>query len=79
MLKLSKPLGEILGKGAIANGIQTSANKYYIHKETKSDSNYVFFKYKGKEYSVEKALTRPYFATRNPSIRIKVICFIYAR
>jgi hypothetical protein len=24
----------------------------------------VFFKYKGKEYSVEKALTRPYFATR---------------
>jgi len=63
MLNISKPLEEILGKGAIANGIQTSANKYYIHKETKSDSNYVFFEYKGKEYFVEKALTRPYFAT----------------
>lgn len=59
----SKLLGEILGKDAVANGIQTSANKYYIHKEIKHDKNYIFFEYEGKEYHVEKELTRPYFET----------------
>ncbi|TEW56574.1 adenine methyltransferase [Psychromonas sp. RZ22] len=63
MLLNSKPLSEVLGKDAIANGIQTSANKYYIHKEIKSDKNYIFFEYDGKEYHVEKELTRPYFET----------------
>lgn len=59
----SQPLSEILGKDTIANGIQTSANKYYIHKEIKSDNSYIYFEYEGKEYHVEKELTRPYFET----------------
>lgn len=59
----SKPLSVILGKDTIANGIQTSATKYYIHKEIKSDNNYVYFEYEGKTYHVEKELTRPYFET----------------
>jgi len=59
----SKPLGEVLGKDSVANGIQTSANKYYIHKEIKSDNDYVFFEYEGNKFHVEKELTRPYFET----------------
>ncbi|MEO3684064.1 N-6 DNA methylase [Shewanella vesiculosa] len=63
MFSCSKSLGDILGKDAIANGIQTSANKYYIHKEVKSDESYLYFEYEGHEYLVEKELTRPYFET----------------
>ncbi|EOW7171702.1 N-6 DNA methylase [Vibrio parahaemolyticus] len=63
MFSKSKPLGDIVGKNNVANGIQTSANKYYIHKEIKSENGFVYFKYEGVVYHIEKELTRPYFET----------------
>ncbi|EOV0920122.1 N-6 DNA methylase [Vibrio parahaemolyticus] len=63
MFSKSKPLGDIVGKSNVANGIQTSANKYYIHKEIKSENGFVYFKYDGVVYHIEKELTRPYFET----------------
>ena len=59
----SESLGDVLGKSNIANGIQTSANKYYIHKEIKSENGFVYFEYNGTIYHIEKELTRPYFET----------------
>lgn len=59
----SKHLGDIVGKSNVANGIQTSANKYYIHKEIRSENGFVYFEYDGVEYHIEKELTRPYFET----------------
>lgn len=64
MHRVSKPLGSILGEKAIANGIQTSANEFYIHKKIKSIDGYTHFSYKGKPYQIEEALTRPYFETQ---------------
>ncbi|MCF9047382.1 Eco57I restriction-modification methylase domain-containing protein [Acinetobacter nectaris] len=64
MYRNSQPLGNILGKKAIANGIQTSANEYYIHKEIKTQDSYIYFEYQGSIYHVEKELTRPYFETQ---------------
>ncbi|MFA1571899.1 Eco57I restriction-modification methylase domain-containing protein [Vibrio tasmaniensis 1F-187] len=63
MFSKSEPLGEIVGKNNVANGIQTSANKYYIHKEIKSENGFVYFEYNDVEYHIEKELTRPYFET----------------
>ncbi|WP_229618907.1 Eco57I restriction-modification methylase domain-containing protein [Vibrio parahaemolyticus] len=63
MSSKSKPLGDIVGKNNVANGIQTSANKYYIHKEIKTENGFVYFKYDGVVYHIEKELTRPYFET----------------
>ncbi|NQZ54834.1 MAG: Eco57I restriction-modification methylase domain-containing protein [Piscirickettsiaceae bacterium] len=57
------PLIDILGQKTIENGIQTSANKVYIHKMLKDDGNFVCFEYDGNQYQVEKELTRPYFKT----------------
>ncbi|WP_244581892.1 hypothetical protein, partial [Escherichia coli] len=34
MFSKSEQLGNIVGKSNVANGIQTSANKYYIHKKS---------------------------------------------
>lgn len=59
----SETLGKILGNKAIANGIQTSANEYYIHKEIETKTSYIYFEYNGITHHVEKELTRPYFAT----------------
>ncbi|MBG6030793.1 N-6 DNA methylase [Proteus hauseri] len=59
----SEQLGNIVGKSNVANGIQTSANKYYIHKEIKSENGFIYFEYDGVEYHIEKELTRPYFET----------------
>lgn len=59
----SEQLGEILGKSNVANGIQTSANKYYVHEVIKSESDFVYFEYEGIQYCIEKELTRPYFKT----------------
>ncbi|EIW7861924.1 N-6 DNA methylase [Vibrio parahaemolyticus] len=63
MFSKSKSLGEIVGKSNVANGIQTSANKYYIHKEIKTENGFVYFKYDDVVYHIEKELTRPYFET----------------
>lgn len=59
----SEQLGEIVGKSNVANGIQTSANKYYIHKEIKSENGFIYFEYDDNQYYIEKELTRPYFET----------------
>lgn len=64
MYSKSEPLGDILGKKSIANGIQTSANNYYIHKEIKTENNFIYFEYGGVIHHVEKELTRPYFETQ---------------
>lgn len=56
-------LGDLLDKGTISNGIQTSANGEYIHQVDKEDNDYLYFTYKKKQYQVEKAVTRPYFQT----------------
>ncbi|EIG1887881.1 N-6 DNA methylase [Escherichia coli] len=63
MFSKSEQLGNIVGKSNVANGIQTSANKYYIHKEIKSENGFIYFEYDGIEYHIEKELTRPYFET----------------
>jgi len=60
----SELLGNILGKKAIANGIQTSANEFYVHKEIKTEHNLIYFTYEGNVHHVEKELTRPYFETQ---------------
>ncbi|WP_374834719.1 Eco57I restriction-modification methylase domain-containing protein [Paenochrobactrum pullorum] len=60
----SEKLGSILGEDAIANGIQTSANRYYIHRVIKIEEGYIHFQYNGKAYHVESELTRPYFETQ---------------
>lgn len=67
MYKKSETLGKILGKKAIANGIQTSANAFYIHKGIRTDDAYIYFEYDGNNYYVEKELTRPYFETDRTS------------
>ncbi len=64
MYSKSDSLEEILGKKAIANGIQTSANEFYVHKEIKSENGDVYFAYDGEIHCVEKELTRPYFETQ---------------
>lgn len=63
MFSKSKPLGDIVGNSNVANGIQTSANRYYIHNEIKSENGFVYFEYDGKQYHIEKELTRAYFKT----------------
>ena len=61
--KNSLPLEELIGEENIFNGIQTSANKIYIHKPKKEDKNYYYFEKDSKEWKIEKELTRPYFQT----------------
>lgn len=56
-------LSTIVGKASIANGIQTSANKVYIHKPLQQDNDFMYFEYGDREYKIEKELTRPYFET----------------
>lgn len=63
MFSKSEQLGDIVGKSNVANGIQTSANKYYIHKEIKSENGFIYFEYDGNQYHIEQKLTRPYFET----------------
>lgn len=63
MFSKSEQLSDIVGKSNVANGIQTSANQYYIHKEIKSENGFVYFEYDGNQYHIEKELTRPYFET----------------
>ncbi|MEE2788012.1 MAG: Eco57I restriction-modification methylase domain-containing protein [Myxococcota bacterium] len=59
----SGALGSVLGADSICNGIQTSANKVYVHKPTLIDDDYVRFQKDGKTWEVERKLTRPYFKT----------------
>jgi hypothetical protein len=59
----SQPLEDLLGTDSIYNGIQTSANKIYIHQAINEDDEYLYFIKEGKTWQVEKILTRPYFQT----------------
>ncbi len=63
----STTLENIIGSENIINGIQTSANNIYIHKPTKEDDTYVYFKKGGVDWKIEKALTKPYFKTSQGS------------
>jgi len=61
--KWSIPLSDLIGNENIFNGIQTSANNIYVHKAKKEDEKYYYFTKEGKQWKVEKELTRPYFQT----------------
>jgi Eco57I restriction-modification methylase len=63
MYENTQSLESILGKKTIENGIQTSANKEYIHVPDDEDNDYIYFTYGNQSYQVEKELTRPYFMT----------------
>lgn len=63
--KFCSPLEEIVGSKSISNGIQTSANKQYIHTpiDEDEDEEYIYFSFEGKIFKIEKELTKPYFKT----------------
>ena len=58
-------LGNLVGEENIYNGIQTSANNIYIHNASREDKNFLYFSKGGKDWKIEKILTRPYFKTTN--------------
>jgi len=61
----SQALESLIGSENVYNGIQTSANSIYIHKSTNEDDDFYFFQKDGKNWKIEKELTRPYFKTSN--------------
>ncbi|AIZ78486.1 Eco57I restriction-modification methylase domain-containing protein [Actinobacillus equuli] len=61
--KICSPLEEIIGSKSISNGVQTSANSQYIHTSIDTDEKYIYFLFEGKEFKIEKELTKPYFKT----------------
>ncbi len=63
ILEQTKTLEEIIGKENINNGIQTSANRIYIHVPDKEDSKYFYFTVQGVQWKIEKALTKAYYQT----------------
>ena len=60
-------LGDLIGAENIYNGIQTSANNIYVHNASSEDKNLFYFLKDGKEWKIEKTLTRPYFKTASGS------------
>ncbi len=63
ILAQSTKLEDLVGEDNIYNGIQTSANRIYIHEATKVDAKYIHFTFDGTDWKIEKELTRPYFKT----------------
>ena len=59
----SQSLSELIGEENIYNGIQTSANKIYIHSINKTDDKYTYFTVKGRQWKIETEVTRPYYQT----------------
>ena len=59
-IALEKLLGE---EENISNGIQTSANEIYVINPLKEDKKYFYFEKDGRQWKIEKDLTRPYFQT----------------
>ena len=57
----------LIGSENIYNGIQTSANNIYIHKSIDEDDDFYFFQKDGKNWKIERELTRPYFKTSSGS------------
>lgn len=56
-------LEDLVGETNIYNGIQTSANRIYVHDETGKDEKYTYFTFDKIEWKIETELTRPYFKT----------------
>lgn len=63
----SENLESLIGSENIYNGIQTSANKIYIHTAKSEDNLYYYFQKDGADWKIEKELTRPYFKTSSGS------------
>lgn len=59
----SETLESLITSDNIYNGIQTSANATYIHQATNEDDDYIYFSKSGRDWQIEKILTRPYFKT----------------
>lgn len=59
----SVPLRQLIGDNNIYNGIQTSANEIYVHIASKEDRKYYYFLKDGKNWKIEKNITKPYFKT----------------
>lgn len=59
----SARLKDIVGQENIFNGIQTSANDIYVITPISEDETYYYFKKDGVSYTIEKAITKPYFKT----------------
>lgn len=59
----STTLKDLIGELNISNGIQTSANRVYIHKIDKEDHSFIYFTKDSKQWKIEKELTRPYYTT----------------
>ncbi|MEN9910185.1 MAG: hypothetical protein RLZZ540_3344 [Bacteroidota bacterium] len=59
----STKLIDLVGGENVFNGIQTSANPIYIFTPIREDNIYYYFEKKGKEYKIEKTITKPYFQT----------------
>ena len=64
LTKNSIPLGNLVGKDYIFNGIQTSKNSVYVFKPIHEDKNYFYIKAcNQREYKIEKGLTKTYYET----------------
>lgn len=59
----STSLVELIGDENIYNGIQTSANDIYVHTPSNEDADYFYFNKDGRDWKIEKSLTKPYFKT----------------
>lgn len=63
IISQSTSLQEIVGQDNIFNGIQTSANGIYIFQPTSENKTLYTFTHGGREWQVEKKVTKPYFQT----------------
>lgn len=63
----SETLESLIGSENIYNGIQTSANSIYIHTAINEDEEFYYFHRGGRDWKIEKELTRPYFKTSSGS------------
>ena len=63
ILKQSVTLEKFIGKKNIFNGIQTSRNDMYVFKPIDEDDTNYYFCSNGKNWEIEKELTRPYYET----------------
>jgi len=63
LIEQSTTLEAIAGEHGISNGIQTSANRIYIHSQVDEDKNYYYFLENEELWKVEKKCTRPYYKT----------------
>jgi hypothetical protein len=63
----SKALSTLVGEENIFNGIQTSANKIYIHSIDKKYNKYTYFTFQKTQFKIESEITKPYYQTSSGS------------